>query len=157
LERSLNHAVPDRRNTEDADLSALVFRDFLPPIPQRPICARDQFVPNLRKEHVHSARFDGREGHPVNTRGAIVLLGQRIGFAERVHLADVNVQAPETPGRFGLRLDVDPPPQVLQIDGCLYHLTPASRLARGIANSRVPSLGRHYSASTLLRTHPPPS
>src|SRR6516225_11852680 len=34
----------------------------------------------------------------------------------------MDVQTPETPGRFSLRLDVYSPPQVLQIDGRLYHL-----------------------------------
>src|ERR1700726_4309860 len=34
----------------------------------------------------------------------------------------MDVQSPETPGRVSLRLDVYSPPQVLQIDGRLYHL-----------------------------------
>ena len=34
----------------------------------------------------------------------------------------MDVQPPETPGRFSLRLDVYSPPQVLQIDGRLCHL-----------------------------------
>src|SRR5208282_1573496 len=34
----------------------------------------------------------------------------------------MDVQSPEPPGRFSLRLDVYPPPQVLQIDGRLCHL-----------------------------------
>ena len=45
----------------------------------------------------------------------------------------------------------------MQINGRLYHLVLASLIARDITNSRAPSLHRRYSASPLLRTHPPPS
>ena len=65
--------------------------------------------------------------------------------------------APRRQERFGLRLDVYPPPQVLQIDGRLYHLTPASHFAEGVMNSRAPLLHRRYPASTLIPTQPPPS
>lgn len=49
----------------------------------------------------------------------------------------MDVKSPEAPGRFGLRLDVDPLPQVLQIDGRLCHLAPASHLVQGL-----PTVGR---------------
>ena len=68
----------------------------------------------------------------------LFFLASAVGFVERLPLADVDVQAPETPGRFGLRLDVDPPPQVLQIDGRLYHLAPASRVGEGVAEQQGP-------------------
>ena len=42
-----------------------------------------------------------------------------------LQLADMHVQSPKPPGRFGLRLAVYPPSQVSQTDGCLCHLTPA--------------------------------
>jgi hypothetical protein len=64
---------------------------------------------------------------------------------------------PETPGRFSLRLDVYPPPQVLQIVGRLYHLVLAFPYVGDIANGRAPSLHGHYSASSLLRARPTPS
>src|ERR1700693_2574153 len=67
------------------------------------------------------------------------------------------VQSPEPPGRFGLRLAVYPPSQVLQTDGRLYHLAPASRVVAGFTDSRVPLLRGRCSASLLLRTPPPPS
>ena len=57
----------------------------------------------------------------------------------------------------GLRLDVDPPSQVLQTDGRLYHYAPASLCCRRSANSRAPSLQRHYPPSSLLQAHLPPS
>ncbi len=48
----------------------------------------------------------------------------------------------ETPGRFRLRLDVDPSPQVLQTNGCLSHRTPAFRFAEGISTAGpLPSTG----------------
>src|SRR3954467_4679172 len=46
--------------------------------------------------------------------------------------------APRVMGPFGLRLGVDPPPQVLQIDGRLSHLAPASRVGEGIAGQQGP-------------------
>jgi hypothetical protein len=60
-------------------------------------------------------------------------------------------------GRLSLRLDVYSPPQVLQINGRLFHLVLAFPYVGDIANGRAPSLHRHYSASSLLRTRPPPS
>src|SRR5271169_742295 len=69
----------------------------------------------------------------------------------------MDVQSPETPGRLSLRLDVYSPPQVLQIDGRLCHLVLAFLIEGETTNSRVPLLHGHYSASSLLRTHPPPS
>ncbi len=45
----------------------------------------------------------------------------------------------------------------MQIHGRLCHLTPASLLAGRITNSRAPLLRGRYPASSLLRTHPPPS
>src|SRR5467141_3860285 len=74
-----------------------------------------------------------------------------------LHLADVDVYSPEPPGRFSLRLDVYSPSQVLQINGRLCHLVLAFPYVGDIANGRAPSLRRHYSASSLLRTQPPPS
>ena len=69
----------------------------------------------------------------------------------------MNVQTPEPPSRLSLRLDVYSPPQVLQIVGRLCHLVLAFLIAGEVTNSRAPSLRGHCSASSLLRTHPPPS
>ena len=80
-----------------------------------------------------------------------------VGFVQGLQLADVDVQAPEPPVLVSLRLDVYPPPQVLQTDGRFYHVTPASHVVGDIPNSRAPSLHGHYPASSLLRTPPPPS
>src|SRR2546425_10269464 len=69
----------------------------------------------------------------------------------------MDVQPPETPGRFGLRLGVHPPPQVSQIDGRLCHLAPAFRVVGGTTSSRASSLHGRYPASSLLQAHPSPS
>src|SRR5262245_61634451 len=156
LEGPLDHAVANARDAQDADLAALLGY-LLPPVPHRTIRVCSQFVPDLQKERLHSALLDGLEGDPVNARGPVVLLGQEVSLVQGLHLADVDVQAPEAPGRVSLRLGVDPPPQVLQIDGRLYHLAPASRVVGRVTNSRAPWLHGSYPASTLLRAHPPPS
>src|ERR1700720_2051444 len=69
----------------------------------------------------------------------------------------MDVHSPETPGRVSLRLDVYSPPQVLQIHGRLYHLVLAFLITGETTNSRAPLLHGHCSASSLIRTHPPPS
>src|SRR5580658_8724909 len=69
----------------------------------------------------------------------------------------MDVHSPETPGFLSLRLDVYSPPQVLQIHGRLRHLVLAFLINGEVANRRAPLLRRHYSASSLIQTHPPPS
>src|SRR5712691_9957301 len=69
----------------------------------------------------------------------------------------MDVQPPEAPRRFSLRLDIYPPSQVLQTNGLLYHLALASHVVRGATNSRIPLLRGHYSASSLMRIPPSPS
>src|ERR1700739_2942199 len=80
LERTLHHAIPDRRNRKDADF-APVLRYFLPPGRERYICALIEFVRNPLEESIYALRFDGREGHPVTSRSPIVVSSQRIRLA----------------------------------------------------------------------------
>ena len=69
---------------------------------------------------------------------------------DELHLADVNVQSPETPGWFSLRLDVYAPSQVLRTYRCVYHPPLPSVLleplqAAGLLRStNVTSLHRYY-------------
>jgi hypothetical protein len=42
-------------------------------------CAPDKLVPDLHEECIYALCLDGREGHAVYSRRAIVLLGQHIG------------------------------------------------------------------------------
>ena len=106
FERTLNHAVTDRRNREDANLRAPVLRDFLLPHRSGPIRVGEQFVSNLPKKTLHPAFFDGLERDPVDTRGPVVCFCHLVSFVKCFHLADVDVQSPETPSGFSLRLDV---------------------------------------------------
>ena len=66
----------------------------------------NKLVLYLLEEDLDTLRFDGREGHSVTSRSPLIRFGQHIGLVERLHLADVDVQTPETPGPFGLRLEV---------------------------------------------------
>src|SRR5262249_20221643 len=120
LEGPLDHAVANARDAEDTDLAA-IFGYLLPSVPHRTIRVCSPLAPDLQEDRLHAALLDGLEGDPVNARGTVVLLGQEVSLVQGFHLADVDVQAPEAPGRVGLRLGVDLPPQVLQIDGRLYH------------------------------------
>ena len=54
-------------------------------------------------------------------------------------------------GPSGLRRDVKSSPQVLQLDGCFYHGTPASHVGQDSLCSKAPSLHGNYPASSLLR------
>jgi hypothetical protein len=49
-------------------------------------------------------RLDSSKRHPINSRGSVVLFGYFVCFAQCFHLADVDVQSPETPGRFTFAL-----------------------------------------------------
>src|SRR5438128_7948195 len=100
---------------------APVLRNGMPAIPQWTIPEGDQFVPELREEGVHTRVFDGLERHPVDTWGAVVGFRQRVRGAERFQFADMNVQAPEAPRRFSLRLDVYLSSQVPQRHGRFCH------------------------------------
>jgi hypothetical protein len=51
----------------------------------------DQCLPNLLKERVHAAGLNGVERDPVTAWGAVVGLGESIGFAECIPLADMDV------------------------------------------------------------------
>ena len=55
LERTLDHPVPDRRNPQHADL-APALGNLDAPVPQRPIGACDQFVPQPRQKRLHARR-----------------------------------------------------------------------------------------------------
>src|ERR1017187_8191939 len=99
-------------------------------------------------------RLDGLERDSVDARRPVIPLGQPIRLTQRLLFANVNIQSPETPGRFRLRLDVYLPSQVLQSNRCLYHLTLAFHIDGTLTDSRAPSLHGHYSASSLVRTRP---
>ena len=82
FERPLYHPVPNRRDPQHADL-APALRNLDAPVPQRPVGACDQFVPQVRQPPLDAAGLDRRERDPVNTRGPVVLLGDLVGGAKR--------------------------------------------------------------------------
>ena len=77
--------------------------------------------------------------------------------AEALSLLSIRTYRPRNARRFSLRLDVYPPPQVLQIDRTPLSSRPCLPYVGDFANSRAPSLRGHYSASSLLWTRPTPS
>ena len=157
LERTLDHAVADARNRKDTNFCAPVLGYLHVPCRPRVVTALEPVRSESARETPPRRFPRWPRTSPRQCPGHRRSPWPTVGFAQRLHLADVNVQPPETPGRFSLRLDVYPPSQVLQIDGRLCHLALASLRVRGVTNSRAPSLHGHYSASSLLRTHPPPS
>src|SRR5215472_11653819 len=106
LEGPLDHAISDGRNGENPYLGSSILRYFLLPRWHGLIRAGDQFLLDLRKKTLHSAFLDGFERDPVTSRCPVVFLGHLIGFLQSLHLANVGVQSPETPGWFSLRFDV---------------------------------------------------
>src|SRR5215469_5689907 len=66
----------------------------------------DQFVSNLFQKTLQSVFLDGFERDPIDSWGSVVTLCHLVGFPKRFYLADVDVQSPEAPGWFSLRLDV---------------------------------------------------
>src|SRR5262249_32472026 len=133
-----NHPLPTCRHPEPADLSPCVFRYLHPPVPQRPLSARDQFVPQLDQKRLHPGGLDRPERDAVDARRPVVALSEVVGGAQRLQLAHVNVQAPKPPVLVSLRLDVEPPPQVLQTNGRHYQATPAFRVVGGVAKQQGP-------------------
>src|SRR5580658_4115110 len=117
LERTLNHAVADCGDRENADFAAPVLRNLLLPHRHGSIRVVDQFLLNLFQKTLHSAFFDDLERDAIDPRCAMVTLGHLVGFLESFPLADVNIESPKAPSCFCLRLDVYPPPQVLQTAG----------------------------------------
>src|SRR5215469_1385637 len=106
LECPLNNTIADRRNRQNADFLAPVLGYFLLPRPHGPIRVGDQFVPYLLQKTLHSAFLDSLERDSVYSRCPVVFLRHPVGLVERLPFADVDVESPETPGGFRLRLDV---------------------------------------------------
>src|ERR1700730_11480520 len=106
LECLLDHAITDGRDREDPDLGSAVLRYLFLPNPHRPIRLIDQFVLNLPEKTLRSALLDSLERDPVDSRCPVVLLRHLVGFLKGFHFADMDVQSPETPGWFSLRLVV---------------------------------------------------
>ena len=157
LERPWHHTVPDGRDRQDPHACAVALRHRLTPVPRGSIRAVDQFVASLVEEAFHPCGLNGLARLPVTPGGAVMFFGQVGGRSQGLPLADVDEQAPETPGRCSLRLGVYPPAQGLQTDRRFSQGASASRVVRGVTHTRVPLLHRPYPVSSRLRTPPPPS
>ena len=153
FERPLYHPVPNRRDAQHADL-APALGNLDAPVPQRPVGACDQLVPQLRQPPLDAAGLDRRERDPVDTRSPVVLLGDLVGGAKRLQLGHVDVQPPEPLGLLSLRLVVQPPRQVLQTDGRHCQVAPAFHVVGGIAEQQGPVAPR---ALPRLTATPGPS
>src|SRR6202161_1511082 len=103
LQRPLNHTVADRRNRQDADFLAPVLWNLLLPSPHGPIRVGDQFIPYLVQETLRSTFLDGLERDPVDPGCPVITLCHLVSLTERFHLADMDVQAPETTSWLCLR------------------------------------------------------
>ena len=71
LERPLNHAIPDGRYRQHADLSSILGYFALPRF-HGSIGALDQLVPYLLEKALCTLSLDGLERHAVDARRAVV-------------------------------------------------------------------------------------
>src|SRR5262249_57578267 len=92
FERTLYHAITDRRNRKLAHLASL-FRYSDLPRSLGSIAPLHQLLTKLVEKRVHAVCFDGLERHPITARGTVVLFGQLVGGTERLAFADVAIQA----------------------------------------------------------------
>ena len=85
---------------------------------------------NALQKPLRSGLFDRVKRHAVDASGTAVASRHRISLPERLRLAYMYVQPPETPFLVSLRLEIYSPPQVLQTYGRLCHLVPAFLVVR---------------------------
>ena len=86
-----------------------------------------EFVPQTREKLGQARCLNVGKGLSVDAGGTVVPLGLTIGLQEGLGLGNVHKETPEAMRLVRLRLPVYPPPQFLQTNGRLCHLTPASR------------------------------
>ena len=157
LERPLHHPVPDRRNRKDADF-APVLRYLLPPGRQRhDRCARPvRPVICSRKASTPCASMASKVTPSIPGAPSFFLASAYA--SRRVSILQTWTYRPQKRqdgSAFALTY-------ILRLRSCksmdAFVISPLPSLIEGdITNSRAPSLHGHYSASSLLRTHPPPS
>src|SRR5215469_9793484 len=150
LQCSLDHPVPNGWNRNHANFVP-VLRYFHPARSLWLICPLHQLLAKLVQKSLYAFGLHGRKRDTINSWCPVVDSSSPISFTQSFQLTNVHIQTPEPPSRFGLRLDVESSSQVLQTDGCLSHLTLASRVELDLLCSKAPSLHRHYPASSLLQ------
>src|SRR3954471_21749250 len=125
LQCTLHHAVADTRNLKRSNF-ALPLRNLHPAVRPGLIPACEEVFPYAPKEVGESVSLDIRKTLPIDARSTPVSLGDTISLLQGLDFRNVHEQTPEAMRLVRLRLSIDPPPQLLQTDGCLCHLTPAS-------------------------------
>jgi hypothetical protein len=90
------------------------------------IPACDKVFPHRRKERRPPHRFDVLKLLAIDPGSTAVALCDAISLLKRLGVRDMHEQTPEAMRLIRLRLSIDPPPQLLQIDGRFYHFAPAS-------------------------------
>jgi len=121
----LHYAIANARNLKRPDF-AVPLRDILPAIRFGFVSIRYQVFPYGRKKGGSPLSLDVLETLAIDAWGASILFGITVGLFEGLRLCNMHEEPPEAMRRFRLRLSINPSSQILQIDGCFYHFTPAS-------------------------------
>ncbi len=116
--------------TFEPEFPRLLLRDLHLPVPRGAIGPGEQLVPDACQKRFPPRFLNGFERHAVDACGTAIPSRHLERFADGFLFAHVDVQPPETPVPVSLRLEIYPPPQVLQFNGRLCHLVLASLLVR---------------------------
>ena len=102
--------------------------------------------------------LDGLKRLAIDTGSTAIAFGDAVRFMQGFKLRHVDEEPPEAMRRFRLRLAVYPSSQLLQTDGCLYHLTPPSLERLECSSVRVLPSWRVllHADPSVLRPDPPP-
>jgi len=157
LQSPWHHTVTPRRARQDAPACAVTVRHRLASLSRGSLRAVEQRAASRCEAGCHPRHRQGCTRHSVTPWSAVVCLGPSGGCPAGCPRADVGTQAPESPGRCRLRLDVSPPAPVWPPERRGAPVAPASRVVRGVTHRRGPLLHGHSPASPLRRTPPPPS
>jgi site-specific DNA recombinase len=116
----LDHAVPDGRDTE-RPLAPTPLGDHHTPDGVGPVGVGPELLGQMREERGDPARLHGRDGHPVDARGAAVRAHQGPGVTQDIRPVDLVVEEVEPEGRLRLGLAVERP---LEGPHCLWRFEP---------------------------------
>src|SRR6266581_5997551 len=147
LQCPLHHAIADAGDLERAEF-AVSFWDIYPAVRLGFVPACYQFFPHGCEKLGQPCSLDVLKRLAINARGSAVALGRAVSFLKGLRLGDMHEDSSEAMRLVRLRLSIDPPPQFLQTDGCLCHLTPASPWRAEYSPVRALASGH-----VLLRAH----
>src|SRR5438034_174365 len=124
---TLYDSIADRRNSNLAQFAVALWNLHFP-CGSRPVGLFDELLADSVEKRFQSLSLYLLKRHAVDSRRPIVGFGLPIGLPEYVELAHMSVQTPKSVLLLCLRLDVNPPPQVLRTDDCFCHGNPAFHL-----------------------------